>query len=215
MTDIKAVVFDSDGTLMDSHEVIIGAHEYLARIFGAPLPSREVIREHLSRAVPLPKILETLYPGYPLDKLLKANADYVVARTFPTFEGVKELLDALRKQGLLLAIVTGGDDQIHNLLAHHELDKHFASIVHCNRVNFGKPNPEGFLLAVEECNIRPEEAIMVGDSPNDILAGKNGKAGVTIGITHGHGSRQDLMAADCDHIVGSSLELREQLLVLT
>lgn len=214
MADIKAVVFDSDGTLMDSREGILKSHDYIAQTFGVPVPAQEIILDQLRRAVPLPQILQTLYPNQPLEELLKANGDYVLSQKFPVFAGVKQLLESLQQRGLALAIVTGGNHRIHDLLAHHDLETLFTSIVHCDRVSFGKPNPEGFLLALEECGVKPEEAIMVGDSPNDIMAGKNGHAAITVGITHGHGSKEDLVAADCDHIVSFIPELQKQLLAL-
>lgn len=216
MADIKAVVFDSDGTLIDSVTVILGAYGYVAQTFNLPAPSEAAIREQLRWSYPLPQILQTFFPAIPVEDLLRANGEYIQqnATAIPAFKGIKELLTDLHSAGLKLAIVTGGNHKVHDLMRHHGFDHMFTSIVHSDRVSLSKPNPEGFLLALQECAVDPSEAIMVGDSPNDILAGKNGRAAITIGICHGHGSKADLQAADADYVAADVNELKTLLLRL-
>jgi phosphoglycolate phosphatase len=210
---VKAVIFDSDGTLMDSYSGIVAAYRYIAKNLGEPQPKEQTIRDYLAAAAPLPAIMQGLFPGYPLEQLLEINSAFLADNfmTFSAFEGIRELLHNLHDQGLKLAIVTGGNAKIIDIMKHHGFDTYFTSIVHCDRVTRSKPDPEGFLLAVEECGVLPSEAIMVGDSPNDIFAGKNGGAGLTIGITHGTAGREQLQVADPDFIVDSVSELEKLL----
>jgi len=207
---IKAVVFDSDGTLMDSGATIFGAYAYVAQKFGYPAPSDAEITAQLAQSYPLYQILQTFFPDEPIDELLKANGEYFSSQftKTPTFTGARELLEELKNRDLRLAIVTGGNDKVIDLFKHHKLEHYFSSMVYCDRVARSKPNPEGFLLAAEECAAQPNEIIMVGDSPNDIFAGKNAGAAYTIAITHGHASREVLTATNPDYIVDSLQELR-------
>jgi phosphoglycolate phosphatase len=217
MSQIKAVIFDYDGTLMDTASVILDAYDHLSDHFGRPRPDHGQVRELLRHAVPMPQIMETLYPGIPFADLIRQNADYFgknLSRV-ALFENVISLLQALKGRGIKLAIVTGGDKNVLDVMKQRGIIDFFDSVVHCDRVAFGKPNPEGLLLACKECDVLPVETIMVGDSPNDILAGKNAKAAVNVGITHGHGSRADLMAADADYIVDSIADLDDLLRRLT
>lgn len=209
---IRAVAFDSDGTLLDSFTAIVGAYEYVASTFGYKVPTAEMVREQLRHAPPIYEILKTFFPGHDIEELLQANNEYVINHfneMVSGFEYLEESLQTLQDCGLKLAVVTGGNDKIIGLLEHKRVAKHFTSIVHCDRVAKSKPDPEGFMLAAKECGVLPHETIMVGDSPTDILAGKNGGAGVTIGIIHGHASREDLVAADTDYIVSSLKELTD------
>lgn len=216
MPRFKAVIFDYDGTLMDSFAMLVDVYGHLGRSVGMPEPTAEVLKDYFSQATPMTQIMQELFPGQPLDELLRVNAEYLLqkADSMQVFTGVRELLDDLHDRGVKMALLTGADQKVIDMMKHHGLDHYFCGVVHCNRVSFGKPNPEGFLLAAEDCGVLPGEVIMVGDAPNDILAGKNGGAGLTIGVTYGHGSRADLIAADPDHIADSPGELHTQLSTL-
>jgi HAD superfamily hydrolase (TIGR01549 family) len=206
---IKAVIFDSDGTLLDSHELIIAAYHHVARSHGLPEPSVEDIHECLALAMPLKGIYEHLFPGADANKLIETNGKFIGdnALRVQAYEGLQDMLQTLRGQGRKLAILTGGNHRINDLLAFHGIDHYFSSIVHSERVKKHKPDPEGFLMNLRECGVAANEAVVVGDSCNDILAGRNGGALATIGITHGSGSRQSLEDAQADYIINSLSEL--------
>ncbi len=207
---VRAVIFDSDGTLLDSFEAIVGAYEHVAGVFGYTPPTAAMVREQLRHAPPLPAILKSFFPNEDVEELLRANNEYIISRfndSVRRFEGLDTSLQRLRELGFKLAVVTGGNHKIQQVLEAHGIAQYFMSVVHCERVVKSKPDPEGFVLALEECGVLPHEAIMVGDSPTDIMAGKNGQAAATIGVTHGNASREDLVAADADYIVDSLPEL--------
>jgi phosphoglycolate phosphatase len=210
---IKAVIFDADGTLVDSFDIIVRAYAHIADKFGYAAPMVTDIRSHLAQAHPLPLIMQTFFPDHDVEELIATNGLFVAAHVAEAaaYEGLHDLLAGLHDQGVKLAIVTGGNRAMHDVLQHHIIDKYFSSVVHCDRVSRIKPDPEGFFLALKECGVEPHEAIMVGDSPNDIFAGKNGGAALTIAITHGSGSHDDLQAADPDYVVDSLPELAERL----
>ena len=209
VSNIRAVIFDADGTLVDSFALILNAYQHLAEQFGYPPPTEDAIRAQLN-GQPVPAICRALFPGANVDAMVAANSRYVEANrtSSAVFDGLIDMLEALRSAGLKLGIVTGGNRAyIQDTLKHHHIDRYFGAVVHSDEVANHKPHPEGFLLAARRLHVRPDGCCMVGDAANDILIGKNGGAAVTIGITHGHGSRGDLEAAHPDHIVDSLPEL--------
>ena len=205
MPGIKTVVFDSDGTLLDGFSIIMDAYAHVAALHGRTAPTEAEVRGQLAQSLSIYQIYANLFPGEDVEQLVRENSEFVAEHgaEWKPFNGLEEMLATLQGMELKLAIVTGGNHKIHDLLQHNRIESYFTSIVHCDRVSRSKPDPEGFLLAMDECGTLPSEAIMVGDSPNDIFAGKNAKAGYTIGITHGHGSKQDLVAADADYVASS------------
>lgn len=211
---IKAVIFDSDGTLIDGFEFIVSAYAHVAALHGRPAPTEEAIKGELSLAKALPDIYRTFFPDLDANQLVQENGDFFAANgsLMPAYGGLHEMLETLKAHGFKMGIVTGGDHRIHDLFRTHDIESYFASIVHCNRVSKAKPDAEGFLLAAKECGVLPEEAMMVGDSPNDIFAGKNAGAGFTVGITHGHGSQEALTSSDPDYMVHNLGELQQLIL---
>jgi phosphoglycolate phosphatase len=205
----KAVVFDYDGTLMDSTAVIVGAYQHIARKFGYTVPTEANVTSLMRLAMPAPQIAQTLFPTCSPAEVMAENARYAAEHgdKAQIFDGILDLLQTLHKKEIPMAILTGADGIINQLLKQNNIDHFFKSVVHCDRLQFSKPNPEGFLLATTECDVRPEEAIMVGDSPNDIFAGKSGGAGLTVGVSYGHGSRADLLAADPNFLAHSAPQL--------
>ncbi|HEX9153505.1 MAG TPA: HAD family hydrolase [Candidatus Saccharimonadales bacterium] len=208
-SQIKTVVFDLDGTLLDGFGTILEAYQLAAEKHDFPLPTEKDLRYQMSQAPPMHDIVRTFFPGADVAAVMDDMGKYVAANAtgYAKYEGLLEVLATLKAKNLTMAILTGGDHHVHELMRHHDIEHYFTSIVHCDRVNRSKPDPEGFLLAMDECGTVPSEAIMIGDSPTDIFAGKNAGVRYTIGITHGHGSRADLEAADPDYVVGSLGEL--------
>lgn len=197
----KAIIFDADGTLLDSFELIVAAYRHVAEVHNLRIPTAEEIQAQLGKSVS--DIYRSLYPSCSVDDLLQTNGEFIAANVMNTqaFEGVDEVLFALHARNLKLAILTSGSHKVINILQHHGLEKYFSSIVYHERIQRPKPDPEGFYLAAQECGISPEEAVMVGDMVVDILAGKNAGALATIGITHGCGRFDDLKKAGADVIV--------------
>lgn len=91
------------------------------------------------------------------------------------------------------------------VVSSYGLEKFF--IVTSDDVKATKPDPEGIKKVLKQLGLQPEEVVMVGDLPADITAGK--KAGVlTIGVSHGFSTSEELEAAGADKVVGSLAELK-------
>lgn len=107
----------------------------------------------------------------------------------------------MHHRGFKLAILTSGGPKINDLLDHHGYSQYFSSVVHHERITNPKPDPEGFLLAAEECGVEPHKAVMVGGTVYDIDTGKNAGSHSTIAVTHGFGDLKDLQDSNPDFIV--------------
>lgn len=215
MAKLEAVVFDADGTLFNSFELIVEAYTHVAKTHNLAEPSVDMIKKHLRLANPLSVILADLFPGSDVAELAVTNNTFYVENALRVagYEGMQDMLDQLADKGISMAILTGGTHKVHDILRLHQVSHYFMSVVHSERITEHKPHPEGYLLALKECgNIAPENSVMVGDSPSDIGAGLRAGARATIGLTHGNASRQDLVDAGADYIVDSLHEARALLL---
>lgn len=206
---IKAVIFDSDGTLFNSGELIIAAYFHVADTHNLPRPSVAAIRSRLAVAMPLEQIFSELFPGENSQLLLATNAQYISNNLvrMTAYDGVEDLLSELHQQGYKLALFTGGTAVIIDVYKHHKLDHLFSTFVHSERITRHKPHPEGIMLAAKECEVPVSETIMVGDSRSDVIAGKSAGCAATIGVTHGNDSREALQLAEADYIIDSLMDL--------
>ena len=207
MQNCKAIVFDADGTLFDSFELIVSAYRHVAETHKLRVPTSSEVRAQLGKA--LPDIFKHFYPNQDIQTLLDTNSAFVAANAMNSeaFAGVHELLQQLVDAGIKLAILTGGGPKIQDVLNHHGLGTYFTSVVHHERIKNPKPDPEGFLLACTECNVAPQEAVMVGDTVYDIETGQNAHALATIALTHGFGEIEDLEKVHPDYTAKDIFEV--------
>jgi len=205
---IQALVFDVDGTLINTPETIFAAYEHVAHMHGLKPSTRDQIMIHMGKS--LRDIFQGLYPDENVDPLLVTNGEYILAHMHEAelYGGLLAVLADLRQQGVKIAALTGGNHKVEDVLKHHEIHNYFDSIVHSERITHSKPDPEGLVLALAECgNVPAAAAVVVGDMRHDIEAGKNGGALAVVGLTHGFGTRRELEQAGADYIIDSFAEL--------
>jgi pyrophosphatase PpaX len=171
---IDTVLFDLDGTLINTNELIIAS---FLHTLGHYYPN-EYSRE---------RVIEFIGPSLH-DSFFRLNPDKVeemieVYRTFnhakhdelvEEYETVKETIIALHEKGYKLAVVTTKLAKTARMgLQLTGLDPYFPVLVGNDDVEKVKPDPEPLLKALKQLDSTPERAIMVGDSQYDILGGKN------------------------------------------
>ncbi|WP_394210028.1 HAD family hydrolase [Enterovibrio calviensis] len=189
LTNYKLVIFDWDGTVMDSVARIVSSLKEAARLTGGlPELSADELKQMIGLS--LDKGYCYLYPNAPLDKLDEWKKHYGEQfRDFNTtphalYDGVVDVLTALKEKGYVLAVATGksriGLDRV--ML---ETDTgHFFAATRTADLTASKPDPLMILELLDELNVQPHEAIMVGDTSHDMLLAQ--QAGVdAIGITWG------------------------------
>jgi len=171
------VIFDMDGTLVDTFNLITDAYNFAARDF---LNERLSMKEVLS------------LPGRTLDEVLAANVppantDDAVERYHWFFEknfhsrtkvfpGIRKLLVTMKRKGIKLAVFTGASRRTaQTTLRKSELADFFLRLVSADDVNQPKPNPEGLQIAMDAIGADPNKTVYVGDHPDDIIASRNAR----------------------------------------
>lgn len=205
----RAVLFDLDGTLIDSIGLIVAAFKHAFDAFEGDRPSEaELIQgigtplvKQLARYARSDDELTMLRDRYRAYQVL--NHDRMV-RAFP---GAVELVTELRDGGVALGVVTSkGEEFARRGLALAGFGDLLELVIGVDATVNHKPHPEPVLLALQRLAIGAAQATFVGDSPHDVASGN--AAGVrTIGVLWGPYSRAELEAASPTLICGTMEEL--------
>lgn len=175
MTDkINTLLFDLDGTLLDTNELIISSYLHVFEQFYPGRFKREDVLPFLGP--PLIDAFESVDPE-------KAEEMVEIYRKFNMekhdmlvheFEGVYETIRTLHENDFKMAIVsTKIRKTVLKGLALTNLDEFFDVVVTLDEVEKAKPDPEPLEKALSALGSKPEEAMMIGDNYHDILGGKN------------------------------------------
>jgi len=178
MRDIDAVIFDMDGSLVDSMWIWKSIDiEYLGR-FGIPLPeglqseiqgmsfgeTAVYFKEHF----PIPDSVEEIKADW--NRMAWDKYLYEV----PLKEGIPQFLEYCREEGIRLGIATSNSRELaENVAKVHRLRDYFTSIVTGSDVERGKPAPDIYLAAAQELGASPERCLVFEDIVQGILAGRN------------------------------------------
>ncbi len=201
MPEIRTVLFDLDGTLIDSIELILASYHHTLAEHGYPPVSdaewlRGVgtpLRTQLGQWARTPEQLEHLVVTYRNYNL--ANHDRMV-RPYP---GVPEMVRAIRARGLRIGIVTSKNREgTRRGLRLVGLEDTIEVLVCADDVTRAKPDPEPVTRAVELLEAHPANTIFVGDSIHDLHSGRG--AGVLTGaVLWGPFARHELEPAAPDY----------------
>lgn len=191
------VLFDLDGTVLDTEALILGSWRHVRDTFGLDATD-DVFRAGMGR--PLHEVLAPFVaPGRTADQLVEVYRAHnhahhdELARPFP---GIPEVFDALRAEGVKLGIVTS---KLRWLAARGLEINHLVVDVLVGPADAArpKPHPDPVWLALQLLGAEPAHAVMVGDSPHDIEAGR--AAGVsTAAVSWGMFPAETLRAAAPD-----------------
>ena len=190
----RLLIFDLDGTLIDSVPDLANSVNFTLEKMGLSRHSEEKIRSWvgngastlLSRALGgddrVHEALEIFLPHY------KEN----VAVETTLYEGVASTLELLHKRGYILSIVTNKPYQfIDPILQHLGIAHYFSATLGADSLTKKKPDPEPLLYLMEKFNIKKYEALMVGDSKNDIIAAHNAEID-SVAVRYGYNYGEDI-----------------------
>jgi phosphoglycolate phosphatase len=213
---VKLVIFDFDGTLVDSRKLIIESHRVVFGEFGFALPSEDQSLSLIGLSLEL-VLLQLAGPDAPVEKmvgtyqrllpLLRADAAYAEV----PFGGAADLLAALAEHNdVRLGIATGHvSHAIAPALERFGWQSHFCTVQTADKAP-SKPHPGMILQALREANVNTEDAIMVGDTAFDIeMAHSAGVRGVA--VSWGYHPADRLYGAGASRVVNDMSELRELL----
>ncbi|WP_346916041.1 pyrophosphatase PpaX [Clostridium sp.] len=171
---IKAILFDLDGTIIDTNELILTSFNYvLNNYLGLNIRNEEIVETF---GIPLKDVMDH-YAKERAEELVDEYIRYSLEshdKYIKSYNHVEEGLLKLKNKGFKLAIVTSKrrGTALRGLNC-FDLEKYFDVIITPEDSKKHKPDGEPVLKACEVLKVKPEETIMVGDSHNDILCGKN------------------------------------------
>lgn len=210
MKQYKTYLFDADGTLLDTTELIYQSFLNSTRLFGNYEIERTEVYKHIG--IPLRTQLE-MYLGKKSDeeyeKIYKIHSSYqkqIYEKTLKAFDGVIPCLKELQSRGVQLAIVSSRTrDSLDRYLKHVNIFDFFTVISTPEVTENHKPHPEPVLWALDKLKARKESTLFVGDAVFDIQSGNS--AGVdTAFVTWGHNT-VDHVAGDPTYVISHFDEL--------
>ncbi len=209
---IKAVIFDIDGTLVDSVDLHARAWQEAFAKFGHPV-SYEDVRSQIGKGGDqlLPVFLSRQEQQSFGEKLEKYRGELFKSNYLPlvkAFPKVRDLFQRVRKDGKRIALASSAKkDEI-------EIYKRIANVADLveeqtssDDAERSKPHPDIFEAALQRLNdVSPAEAVAIGDSPYDAIAASKLKMR-SIGVLSGGFPQQDLQAAGCSEIYRDCADL--------
>lgn len=210
MKDISCLIFDFDGTLADTGLGITNTIKEMLRIMGEP--ERDESQMKLGIGLPLRESLR-VGTGLPEEKLDEAVATYrrvfdeVAYQYITLFDGVKDTLAELHGKGYRMGIATSRSPRSLNYLVKVlEIEQYFEALATVADVVNPKPAPDTVNFILDKLAVRPENALVIGDTTFDLEMGR--RAGCRVcGVSYGNHSRERLASAQPDCIADTFTEL--------
>lgn len=208
---IRCVIFDLDGTLVDTLDKHIQAFDILFNEINVSISYR-AIAENMGRT---PKdTLRSLVPKLVKDnstlEQLASKKELILSELLDQitlFDGVIELLNHLKDMDMPLCLASSTPKyNVIKMLKAVDLEQYFKVIITGEDITVGKPNPQAFLKAAKKANIIPQHCLVIGDSPHDIQAANN--AGMKIiAVNTGKHDLYKIEIKNVDKIISSFVEL--------
>jgi phosphoglycolate phosphatase len=221
----RFIVFDVDGTLIDSQHTVVHCMTQAFTARGLPAPAAAAIRATIGLKLDI--ALTSLLPD-PEAADARAHAEALVEgyRTAffvlqdtpghdePLFPGTLELLEALTHPEVFLGIATGKNRRgLSRVLARHSLESRFHNLKTADD-GPGKPHPHLLEQAMAEVGASPAETVMIGDTTYDIEMARAAGC-VAVGVNWGNHPEERLRAAGAHCIIGHFSELEQELVRLS
>lgn len=175
MKKISTILFDFDGTVMDTNNVILQSWQHTFRtVEGKERPEEEIIKTF---GEPLFITMGRVLPQIGVEEGASIYREFHYENfqeLINVFPGIIETLQSLKEKGYKLGLVTSRLFRTTKLgLEKYDMEKYFDAIVTFEDTDKYKPNPEPVIMALERLGSKAEEAIMLGDSMFDILCARN------------------------------------------
>ena len=219
----RLIVFDCDGTLVDSQHAIVSTMAAAFEAAALPRPSAEAVRRVVGLSLE-EAIAGLLPPERREPATIEAVAEHYRAgfrsgdarahRSAPLYPGARQALTELDRREVLLGIATGkGRQGLQATLESHDLERLFVTLQTAD-VAPGKPHPGMLERAMAEAGAAPEETLLIGDTVFDMEMAANARVGA-VGVSWGYHPIEDLLASGALAILETFAELVPALEALT
>lgn len=208
---IKGVIFDLDGTLLNTNELIYKSFKYMLKeVLNIEADKNEIT---LLYGKPLEVSLQKYTKSNDLiEKMIKVYREYNIYHhdsMCNVFEDIPEMLKELKENKIKCAVVTSKKrDVAMKGLIISDILEFMDVVITPEDTEKHKPEAEPALKACKKLNLKPEEVIMVGDSPYDLLCGKNAGC-LSCGVEYTEISLDELKKVNPDYMIKEPLELLE------
>ncbi len=200
MPNYTLLIFDLDGTLIDSLADLTEAVNHVRTLFSLPTLTQMQVRGMVGQGAR--NLIEKALPGaeeYELDKGLQLFIDYNHSHLLDNttlYPGVKDTLRQLREQGRTLTVVSNKNTDLCQLILDNlGIGYYFSTVLGADALAERKPSPLPLLNLMQHYRNEVHTTLMIGDSINDISAGR--AAGVaTVGCSFGYGDTSELADAN-------------------
>lgn len=208
----KLIIFDFDGTLADTREIIVRTNQEVQRRMGYPITDEAGIMATVGLV--LEECILMMYPDLPHEELPAWTAMYrevfdslkgkIIPQLFPH---VKETLKTLSERGCIFSVASSrGSHSLKDFLREMGIAPYITYVLGAEDVKLSKPDPEPVLKTLRDLGLDASNAIVVGDMPVDIQMGR-GAGTKTCGVSFGNSGRDALTASGADYIIDDFREL--------
>lgn len=208
-TEVDTVFFDLDGTLVDNFTAIHRCAAEVAVELGFPAMSLETVKSAVGGSIIV--TMSRLLPaevGEQAVALYRKKYPLMMFEGMYAYEGVEALVAALHAQGYKTAVFTNKDaDASRKIIGHLGFDRIFHRVIGTGESPWRKPEAEFTRHALELMGSSPSRTVMIGDSPFDIAAARNGGLRGVYCVTTGSHSASELAPDKPDGIFPGMAEL--------
>ena len=212
MSKINTVLFDFDGTIMDTNDLILQSWQNtFVQLTGSEAPVDKILA---TLGEPLELTMSNFFPEVPLQKCLDTYRSWHhenFVKLIKMFPGMLELLEELKARGYKMGLVTSRLKYTTMLgVEKYDLGKYFDYILTADDTDKHKPDPAPILITLEKLGSLPSESIMIGDTMLDMGCARNaGVESVLVDWTIAVSEEQKKGPDAPDHIIKTAAELLE------
>ncbi|TPG32660.1 HAD family hydrolase [Flavobacterium pectinovorum] len=208
----KGIIFDLDGTLVNSLEDISDAMNTVLQSLNFPTHSYDAyqyfigsgLRNLVSKALPASnntdQQIETCF-----ESMIKEYREICTFKTKP-YNGIVELLDHLATQDFKLAVFSNKADELTKKIAAEIFPDYFDAAIGLSTESLKKPNPFEAIEISKNWNLKPEEIIFIGDSDIDMLTANNANM-FPVGVSWGYRTEKELTESGAKVVINNPSDL--------
>ncbi len=211
---IRSVIFDLDGTLLNTIDDLADAANWVCAAHGWPTHTVQEYKYFVGNGIP--KLVERFSPpeqrspeqlALTLEEFSARYAAHKEDRTAP-YTGIPAMLEQLRAAGLCMGVLSNKEDSLAQQVVAHYFPGMFQFVRGAVKGCPTKPDPAGLYALMDAMGAQQESSLFVGDSSVDVDTGKNGGLPVC-GVLWGFRGRDELLAAGADRLIEAPQQLPE------